>query len=102
MFLLLLAKSFPGLDDLREHVRLAEHQELVAVDLDLRAPVLRVQDLVALGDVERHALAVVVELAVADGEDLALLGLLLRGVGQDDPTGHGLLLLERLDDHAIA
>ena len=37
-----------------------------------------------------------------DGEDLALLGLLFGGVGKDDPTLGGLLLLERLDDQAIA
>ena len=46
-------------------------------------------------------LAVVVELAFADGDDLALLGLLLGGV-RDDQTALGLLLgLARLDDHSI-
>jgi len=72
------------LGDLGENVGLAQDQQVLAVDDDLGAAVLRVQDLVALGHVERDALAVVVELAVADRQDLALLRLLLRGVGKDD------------------
>ena len=44
--------------DLGEDVGLAQDQQVLAVDLDLRAAVLGVQDLVALGDVERDALAV--------------------------------------------
>src|SRR5690349_23753835 len=46
--------------------------------------VLGVQDLVALLDVDRDALAVVVEGAGADGEDRTLLRLLLRGVRKDE------------------
>src|SRR3712207_4796775 len=89
--------------DLGEHVRLAEDQQVLAVDLDLRAAVLGVEDLVTLGDVEGDALlAVLVPLAVADGEDLALLRLLLRGVGEDDAGRGRLLLLDRLDDQPIA
>src|SRR5256885_13417195 len=87
---------------LRQPVALAQDQEVLAVDLDLRAAVLGVQALVALGDVERDPLAVVVELAVADGQDLPLLRLLLRGVGEDDARGRRLLLLDRLDDQSIA
>ena len=37
-----------------------------------------------------------------DGEDLALLGLFLGGIGQDDATGSGLLLLDRPHDQTIA
>jgi co-chaperonin GroES (HSP10) len=59
--------------NLGEHVALAQDEEILPVDLDLRAAVLRVQDLIALGDVERDALAVVVELAVPDGEELLVL-----------------------------
>src|SRR5918995_6247815 len=88
--------------DLGKHVALAQHEELLAVDLDLRAAVLRIEDLVALGHVQREPLAVVVELAVADSEDLALLGLLLRGVGEDDARSGRLLLLECPDDQPIA
>ena len=49
-----------------------------------RPRVLAEQDAVARLDVERDDLAVVVELAPADRDDLPLLGLLLRGVRDDD------------------
>src|ERR671921_811812 len=89
--------------ELGQHVGLAEDEEVLTLDLDLRAAVLGVQDLVTLGDVERDALlALVVPLAVTDGDDLALLGLLLGGVRKDDAAGGGLLLLDCLDDQAIA
>ena len=83
--------------------RSSKDHVLIAVDLDLLAAVLAVDDDVADLDVERDTLlAVVVALALADGDDLALLRLLLGGVGEDQ-TGLGLLLgLRRLDDHAIA
>jgi len=38
----------------------------------------------------------------ADGQDAPALRLLLGGVGQDDPTDCGLLLLEDLDDEAVS
>src|SRR6201986_5192484 len=89
--------------DLRQHVRLPEDGELLAVPLDLGAAVLAVEPLVAFGDVERSALTrVLVDLAVADRENLALLGLLLGCIGQDDATGSGLLLLDRPHDQTIA
>src|SRR3954463_12833781 len=87
---------------LGEHVGLAQDEQVLAVDGDVRAAVLRVEDLVALGHVERDALAVVAHLAIACGEDLAALRLLLRGVGEDDAAGSRLLLLDRLDDQSIA
>src|SRR2546422_11752578 len=52
-------------------------------------------------DVERHELAFVGPLSLADRRDLALVGLLGRGV-RDDDAGRGLLLLVKtLDDYAI-
>src|SRR5436309_5121846 len=92
-----------GLLDLGQHVRLAEDEELLAIHLDLGAAVLAVEDLVALGHVERGALAgVLVHLAVADREDLALLGLFLSGIGEDDATLRGLFLLNCPHDQSIA
>src|SRR3954470_14386721 len=89
--------------ELGQDVGLTEDEQLFAVDPDLRAAVLGVQDLVALGDVERNALlALVVPLAITDGDDLALLGLLLRGVREDQAARRGLLLFDRLDDQSIA
>src|SRR5581483_5529710 len=94
--------SLLGLD-LGQDVGLAEDEELLAVHLDLGSAVLAVEDLVAFRHVEGGALAgVLVHLAVADREDLALLGLLLCGVGQDDATGGRLLLLDRPHDQPIA
>src|SRR6476659_5603650 len=71
------------LDD-GEDVLLAHDQQLIAVDLELVPGVLGVEDLVALLDVDRLALAVVEDPAWTDREDRALLGLLLGGVRQDD------------------
>src|SRR5258708_9844340 len=89
--------------DVRQDVGLAEDEELLAVNLDCGAAILAVEDLVALGDVKRSALAgVLIDSAVTDGQDLALLGLLLGGIGQDDATGRGLLLLDCPDDQTIA
>src|SRR3954470_17064257 len=89
--------------DLGEDVGLAEHEQILAVDLDLGAAVLGVEDLVALRDVERNALlALVVVTAVADGDDLALLRLFLGGVGEDDAAGGRLLLLDRPHDEPVA
>src|SRR3954462_1722014 len=88
--------------DLGEDVGLAQDQQVLAFDGDLGAAVLGVQDLVTLGDVERDALAVVVELALADREHLALLRLLLRRVGKNDAGGRRGFLLDGLDDHTIA
>src|SRR3954470_17917267 len=88
--------------DLCQDVGLAQHEQVLALDRDLGAAVLGVEDLVALGDVERDALVVVADLAVTDGEDLAALRLLLGSVGEDDAARRRLLLLYRLDDQSIA
>ena len=74
---------------------------LLAVDLDLGARVLAEQDRVARLDLEGLDGTVVATLAVTDGDDLALLGLLLRGVGDDDAALAGLLAAESLDDEPI-
>src|SRR5262245_11499921 len=79
----------------------AQDQVLFAVDLDVRPGVLAEEDLVAGLDVERQLGAVLEDLAVAHRDDLALLGLLLRGVGDDDPPLDGLFLLDSLYDQAV-
>src|SRR5947208_2225382 len=70
-------------------------------ELHLGAGVLPEEDLVTGLDVERDLLAVFGHLAVADGDDLALLGLLLRGVRDNDPALFHFLLLEPLDENAV-
>src|SRR5213596_2299284 len=74
--------------DHAEDVLLAHDEVLLAVDLDLRSGVLHEQDLVADLDVEGRQLAVVVHLALADRDHLALLRLLLGGI-RDDDAAHG-------------
>src|SRR3954467_4820835 len=87
--------------DDREDVARAEDEELVAAVLDLGAAVLAVDDLVTDLDVERDAVAVVVDATGADRQDLTLLGLLLGGVRDDQAGGGGLLSLDLLDDDAV-
>ena len=90
------------LADLGQHVAAGEDQQVLAVDGDLGAAVLGVDDGVADLDVERDQLAGVLgATAGADGEDLALLGLLLGGVGDDQARGGGLLGLAGADDDAV-
>ena len=85
-----------------EDVAGGEDQQVVAVDGDLGAAVLAVDDGVADLDVDGDDLAGLLGAAArADGEDLALLGLLLGGVGDDQAAGGGLLGLVGLDDDAV-
>src|SRR5215469_1771948 len=87
--------------DLGEHVRLAEDQVILGADLDLGPAVLGEDDLVALRQVHRDELSVVVPGARADGEDAAALRLLLRGIRKHDAARRRLLLFEDLDDEAV-
>src|SRR5215831_10115586 len=87
--------------DLRENVRLAQDQVVVGADLDLGAAVLGEDDLVALRQIHRDELSVVVPGARADGEDAAALRLLLRGIRKHDAARRRLLLFEDLDDEAV-
>ena len=64
-------------------------------------PYLRVDDHVAHVHIERNAVPVVVDAARADGEDGALLGLLLGGVRDDQTGGGGGLGLVGLDHDPV-
>ena len=89
-----------GLDDGVDVVG-AHEQILLAVDLDLVATELAVDDNVANLDVHGDALTLVVDLAGAHGNDGAALRLLLSVAG-DVQTRSGLLLgLVGLDQDAI-
>src|SRR3954466_4305172 len=79
--------------DLGEDVRLAQHEQFVVLDGDLGAAVFGVQDLVALAHVERAAATVLIDRAVADCDDLALLRLLFRRVGENDSASGRLLFV---------
>jgi hypothetical protein len=73
------------LEDHAEDFVLAEDDVLDAVDLDLGAAVLAEEDPCCRLDFERADLAVVEDLAVADGDDFALDGLLLGESGMMMP-----------------
>src|SRR3989454_6077380 len=91
----------PPLLENGEDVFLAHDEVLLVVDLDLGARVLPEQDLVAGLHVEGDLLAVVDDLAVADGDHLALLRLFLGRVRDDDPALLDLFLLQALDLDSI-
>src|SRR5664280_2459905 len=87
--------------DHREDVLGADDQEVLAVKLEFRAGVLRVEDRVAALEVHLFALAVVEDPARADRLDLALLGLLFRGIRDHQATLGRLFARTRLNDHLV-
>ena len=56
----------------------------------------------AADDVDENLDPVFTLLPTADSDDLALHGLLLRGVGDDDPSDGLVLLFDGLHQHAVA
>src|SRR5271166_1294686 len=76
-------------DRLIEHahdVALLHDEVIDAVELDLGAGPFSEQHAVASLQVDRYQLAVLVTAARTDGDDLALGGFLLRGIGNDNPA----------------
>lgn len=79
----------------------AEQAVLVLADLDGAAAKLGDQDLVAGLHADGNAVSGLVEGAGADGEDLGLVQLLDRCLGQEDARGGLGLRLEALHEHAV-
>src|SRR5207245_4183418 len=75
--------------------------EVLTIELDFSAGVLTKQDSVAIFYVERTNLAVFIDLALADGNDFALLRLFFGRVGDDDATAGGLALFNATDQNAV-
>src|SRR3569623_292673 len=94
-------KSSAELLDDRQDVVLAQDQVLDAVDLDVAARVLAEQDLVAGLHLELAQRTVLLDLAVAHGDDGRLHGLLLRRVGDVQPAGGAALLFDALDQDTV-
>src|SRR5689334_16013900 len=90
-----------GLVDHAEKIALLHNQVVLAVDLHLRAGPLAEQHSVSRLDVDRDQLALLIPAAGTRGDDLALLGLLLRGVGDDDAAGGLLLGIDAAHEHAV-
>ena len=74
---------------------------LLAIELDFLAGVLAEQNGVAFLDVERRHLAVLLDLALADRDHLALLRLFLGRVRDDDAADLLLALFDARHDHAV-
>src|SRR5215469_10372403 len=89
-----------ALDD-SEDVRLLHDHELLAFDLDLAAGPLAEQDPVARFDVQGMELAVLTRGAGTNGHHLALHGLLLGSIGNDDASGRLLVLLDPADQDPV-
>src|SRR5579862_654631 len=87
--------------DHADDVRLLHDEVFLAVDLDLGARPLAEQDAVADLDVERMDMALIVAGARTGGDDLALLRLLLGGVGDDDAAAGLLLGIEATNHDAV-
>src|SRR6266436_3261643 len=90
-----------GLDQHPHNVALFHYEVLDAIDFDLGARPFAEQDAVADLEVDRDELAALVAAAGSNGDDLALLRLLLGGVGNDDATSGLRLGVDSLDDNAV-
>ena len=93
--------SSSGLLDHAHDVGLLHDQEILAIDAHLGAGPLAEQHAVAGLHVERNELAALVAGAGADGDDLALLRLLLGGVRDDDAALGLLFRFDAADDDAV-
>src|SRR5262249_18299809 len=93
----------PGdaLFDDAHNVALLHDQEFFAVDLDLGARPFAEQHPVADLDVDGDQLAGFVAAAGANRDDLALGGLFLGGIGNDDAAGGLLFGIDALDDNTL-
>src|ERR1035437_5582227 len=85
----------------RKQVARRDDQVVLAGVLDFGSAVLAVDDLVTHRNVERNTVAVVVHSARSYRHDLALLGLLLDGVRDDEAGGRRLLGCGRLHDDLV-
>src|SRR5581483_5176266 len=83
------------------NVALFHDEVLDIIDFDLGARPFGEQDAVANLDVDRDELAALVAAAGSNGDDLALLGLFLSGVGNNDATSGLRLGIDSLDDDAV-
>src|SRR3984893_6302647 len=90
-----------GLDQHPHNVTLFHDEVLDAIDLDLGARPFAEQDAVADPHVDSDELAALVAAAGSNGDDLALLRLLLCGIRNDDAAGGLSLGIDSLDDNAV-
>src|SRR3954463_13663696 len=84
-----------------QHFVLAHDEVLLTIELDFLAGILAEEDLVARFDIERDSLAVVLGLALAGGNHLALLRFFLGGIGDDDAPHLLFAFFDALDNDAV-
>src|SRR4051794_38613654 len=99
----LLGRLLLGSGDVEDahDVAFLHDQQVDVVDLDLGAGPLAEQHAVADLQVDRDQLASFVAATRADGDDLALRGLFLGRVGNDDPASGLLFCVDALDHDAV-
>src|SRR6516165_4246305 len=90
-----------GVGENAHDVALLHDQQLLAVNLDLGARPLAEQHAVADLDVDRDQFAALIATARANGDDFALGGLFLGGVGNDDAASGLLFSVDALDHDAV-
>src|SRR4051794_29650354 len=93
--------SRPGLFDDPPDVGLLYDQEILAIDAHLGAGPLAKQDAVARLKIERGYLTILVASTGSNRDYLALLGLLLGGVRDDDPALCLLFCLDTADHNTV-
>src|SRR5256712_828075 len=102
LLLLLAGRHGLALKD-GQNVALPQDQVFNCIDLEFGPGILRIEDVIAHLDVQGQSLlALLVPFSRTDGYDLTALGLLLRGVGQHNPALGPVLVLHRLDQHAVS
>src|SRR5256714_1048169 len=90
-----------GLDQHPHNVALFHDEVIDGIDFGLGARPFAEQDAIADANVDRDELAALVAAAGSNGDDLALLRLLLGGVGNNDATSGLRLGVDALDDNAV-
>ena len=84
-----------------ENLVFAQDQVLLAVQLDFGSRILAEENAVARLHFKRKYLARLVSLAGTGRDNFRFLGLLFRGVGNDDSSPNRLLFFDSLDQYAI-
>src|ERR1035437_6219774 len=85
-----------------EDLTLFHDQILFAINLDLRAAILAYQHAITLLHFKRDELPILIALAGAQGDNLALLGLLFGGIRNNDPALLHFLLFNRRRQRPLA
>jgi hypothetical protein len=84
-----------------ENIVFAHDQIFFAFDFNLGTGLLSEEDAVAFFDFESDAFAIIAELAISNGDDLAFGRFLLGSVGDNDSAFGCLLFLNACDQNSV-